>query len=114
FKGKQARGYIWEICTNLPGHELLSSITAQAANPRSRFGQQNDAQPAGPSSTSRESSEAAQPELPGFGCEETPNDAISEAPPIPDWAADSETPEDQRPRAEFLDLGSSGSSDTEL
>ena len=97
FKGKQARGYIWEICTNLPGHEMLSAVATQVANPRSRFGQEGGNQQAGTATGAQDSTEATQPQLPGFTLEETPNKAISEAPPIPSWATDPELLPGERP-----------------
>lgn len=113
FKGKQARGYIWEICTNLPGHELLSSVATQVVNPRTRFGQESGSRQAGATTDAHDSPEATQPQLPGLTLEETPGETLSEAPPIPSWAADPLTPKEELPRAEFEDLGPNSSSQLE-
>lgn len=46
FKGIQARGYIWELCTDVQGHETLLHLSDQLANPRSAFGTTPDPTPA--------------------------------------------------------------------
>lgn len=97
FKSRQARGYIWEMCTDLAGHERLSKLADQLANPRSGFGKAKNA----PSTPDTETNDGGQPPLPGF-----PDDGPAPAAPtIPAWAIDPDVPEDQRPRAGFTDVG---------
>ncbi|MFL4473270.1 DUF222 domain-containing protein [Paeniglutamicibacter sp. MACA_103] len=97
FKGRQARGYIWEMCTDLAGHERLSQLSDQLANPRSAFGNTTHA----PSTPDTEANVGGQPQLPGI-----PDDVPAPAAPtIPAWAIDPDVPEDQRPRAGFTDVG---------
>ncbi|PQZ96111.1 hypothetical protein CQ018_02175 [Arthrobacter sp. MYb227] len=104
-KGRHVRGYVWEICTDLQGHELLTTVAALVANPRSRFGQETDTQTGISSNDSKEAAKPRQPELPGFGNAEKEAATSPEAAQLPDWAADPDMPEQQRPRAEFLDVG---------
>ncbi|MDQ0094731.1 HNH endonuclease signature motif containing protein [Paeniglutamicibacter psychrophenolicus] len=107
FKGKQARGYVWELCTDVQGHETLLHLSDQLANPRSAFGNTPSPAPdpgkksgsdAGSGSSS--GSEGQEP-LPGL----SEPGSSPEAPPIPAWAIDPQTPDEQRPRAGFTDLG---------
>lgn len=99
FQGKRARGFIWELCTGVEGHELLSTLADQLANPHSAFGTGTQSpDDAGPTATQ---DGEGQPALPGL-----PSTSLSpDAETIPSWAIDPETPIDQRPRAGFTDLG---------
>lgn len=91
FKGKRPRGFIWELCTGIAGHELLTTVSDELSNPRSEFGTVPAAQEA-----------LEQPALPGLDDSPQPS---PEANIIPAWAVSPDMPVDQRPRAEFSDLG---------
>lgn len=100
FKGRQARGFIWELCTDILGHETLCGLADQVANPRSPFGSTGDRSPEPATAPGT----VEPPRLPGF-----PDDEHSpDAPLIPVWAIDPDIPEDLRPRAAFTDLGQAG------
>lgn len=96
YKGKQIRGFIWEICTGVEGHELLTSVSDQLANPHSQFGIPVDVVTA----SDKEPTATAQPELPipDFG------DAPDAPAPIAAWAIDPNTPPDQIPVEGFTNI----------
>ena len=101
FQGKRVRGFIWELCTGVEGHELLSTLADELANPHSAFG-------AGPGSVDgagRPTAQAvgAEEDLPGLSTSSRSPDADV----IPSWAVDPAIPVDQRPKAGFTDLGMS-------
>ncbi len=82
FKGHKSAGYLWELTTDTEGHELLATMADDLNNPRSGSGA-----PCTPTN--------------GNPCE--PHD--TEPPLIPAWAIDPSIPVQDRPRAEFNDLG---------
>ncbi|ASN38699.1 hypothetical protein CGQ24_06565 [Arthrobacter sp. 7749] len=91
FKGKRPHGFIWELCTGTSGHELLTTFSDELSNPRSKSGSTSEAQEA-----------LEQPALPGM--DSSPQ--LSPEPNIiPAWAVSPDMPMDERPRAEFSDLG---------
>lgn len=101
FQGKRARGFVWELCTDVEGHELLTKVSDQLANPHSPFGQgAQETESNGPSAVD---DGEPQPALPGLAATPPSNDADI----IPSWAVDPAIPIAQRPRAGFTDLGQS-------
>ncbi|GAA1871089.1 hypothetical protein GCM10009715_17480 [Paeniglutamicibacter psychrophenolicus] len=110
YKGKQSRGFIWELCTDLRGHEMLQKLSDQLSNPRSAFGR-DATSPAGDSNGQQPGEYAGgQPELPGLST----GPLSPAAHLIPPWAVDPDMPEDQRPRAGFTDVGLPGSAEDQM
>jgi hypothetical protein len=99
FQSKRARGYIWEICTDVEGHELLCTVSDALANPHSAFG--SGAESAKTPVPPVVDDDGEQPALPGLAESSLSPDADI----IPSWAIDPAIPGDQRPRAGFTDLG---------
>ncbi|OIH86709.1 hypothetical protein BLJ79_01735 [Arthrobacter sp. UCD-GKA] len=110
YKGKQPRGFIWELCTDLRGHAMLQTLSDQLSNPRSAFGR--DTTPPDGEGNGQQSGESSgeQPELPGLSNESL----FPVAPPVPAWAVDPDMPEDQRPRAGFADVGRPGTAEDQM
>ena len=69
YKGKQPRGFIWELSTDLRGHEMLQTLSDQLSHPRSAFGR--DTTPPDGEGNGQQSGESSgeQPELPGLSNE---------------------------------------------
>ncbi|WP_411733098.1 HNH endonuclease [Paeniglutamicibacter sp.] len=107
FQSKTARGFIWEICTGVEGHELLTTLADQLANPHSAFGGGTASADNTVPSAAQDSGE--QPALPGFSASSSSPDADT----IPSWAIDPAIPLDQRPRAGFTDLGQPAATGTQ-
>ena len=99
FQGKRARGFVWELCTGVEGHEFLTKVSDELANPHSSFGRGvGETEHNGPSPVD---DGEQQPSLPGLAATSPPDDAGI----IPSWAIDPGIPVEQRPRAGFTDLG---------
>ncbi|PQZ87323.1 hypothetical protein CQ018_17850 [Arthrobacter sp. MYb227] len=88
FEGKRADGYHWELITDAEGHAKLMSIADDLSNPHTNSGKRptSDAEPYAQPSASNE----------------TPDE---QAPPIPEWASNPNTPVQDRPKAAFTDVG---------
>lgn len=88
FLAKRADGYHWEFITDAEGHAKLMSIADDLSNPHTNAGKCPMSDPE-PGTTPTDSSVAHD----------------EPAPPIPEWASNPHTPVQDRPKAEFTDVG---------
>ncbi|GAA1889003.1 hypothetical protein GCM10009715_38550 [Paeniglutamicibacter psychrophenolicus] len=99
FRTRKAAGFLWELLVDAEGQERLCTLADDLNNPRTASG--TPAAPFAPVD------DGPAPERPGRGTGAGPCIAADSepAPPIPDWAANPDTPESLRPRAGFTDVG---------
>ncbi|MDO5745786.1 MAG: DUF222 domain-containing protein [Micrococcaceae bacterium] len=82
YKGRKPTGYLWELTTDVEGHELLTTLADDLNNPRTGSGS---------------------PGKPDSGSTRGLPDSLPAV--IPAWAIDPGIPMPDRPRAQFSDLG---------
>ncbi len=135
FKCKRPTGYVWELTTDAVGHELLMSLADDQNNPRTSSGRlpvptavgdgtnpgDNNAEDHALDADAAADTAGAGSPAEAADCsthEQTPTTGVQftasgtqvtpleqDFLPIPEWAANPDTPVDQRPRAGFNDVG---------
>ena len=99
YRGLRPAGHLWELTTDAEGHEFLCTLADDLNNPRTASGAPTAPEPASPPTLRGDS------ELPGTVGAAEAIEHVEDALPIPDWAANPDTPAGQRPRAGFNDVG---------
>ncbi len=118
FKCKRPTGYVWELTTDAVGHAFLKRLADDLNNPRTASGRLPF--PAGPGLPTDTPDGTCPPQDAADSANDpagAPNGLHAIASgvpagsldqgflPIPEWAANPDTPVDQRPRAGFNDVG---------
>ena len=99
YRGLRPAGHLWELTTDAEGHELLCTLADDLNNPRTASGAPVSPEPASQPALFGEAGD------PGTSGAAEAVKRVEDAPPIPDWAANPDTPAGQRPRAGFNDVG---------